>query len=67
MQKLVLGLLCGVALTVAAYMAYAQAEHQVDDKGYIDIGSYTETATKKPGLRSSVRKNEAPGTHLQVF
>jgi len=26
---------------------FAQSDHQADDKGYIEIGSYTETAAKK--------------------
>ena len=47
MKKVLLSLLAGLAMASAAYLTWAQADHQVDDKGYIDIGSYTETATKK--------------------
>lgn len=47
MQKGLLVLVCGLAMGMAANVAYAQADHQVDDKGKIDIGSYKETATKK--------------------
>jgi len=47
MRKVLMVLVVALAIGTAAYMAYAQASSQVDDKGYIDIGSYTETATKK--------------------
>jgi len=39
--------LCALGLASATYLAFAQADHQVEDKGYINIGSYQETATKK--------------------
>src|ERR1700733_9614300 len=55
MRKSIMVLVCGLALGSAAYMAYAQANSQVQDKGYIDIGSYTETATKKRPTSSLYR------------
>jgi hypothetical protein len=39
-------MVAGILVTLA-YMAYAQINSQVADKGYIEIGSYTETALKK--------------------
>lgn len=55
MKKGLWVLVCVAAMGSAAYLAWAQADHQVDDKGYIDIGSYTETATKKRPLGSLYR------------
>jgi hypothetical protein len=47
MKKGMQALLCVLAMASAPFLAWAQADHQVDDKGYINIGSYTETAAKK--------------------
>ena len=47
MRNAILAAICLAAMGSAAYIVHAQADHQVDDKGYQDIGSYTETATKK--------------------
>ena len=47
MRNAILAAICLAAMGSAAYIVHAQADHQVEDKGYIEIGSYTETATKK--------------------
>src|SRR5580704_14889211 len=57
MRKAFMVFVCVLAMTSAAYLASAQAEHQVDDKGWIDIGSKTETATKKRPTGSLYRGN----------
>jgi len=47
MRRATMVVVAVLAITVVSYMAYGQAQSQVDDKGYIDIGAKTETATKK--------------------
>ena len=51
MRKAILAVLVIVGMTgvfgALAYVVFAQVNSQVTDKGYINIGSYTETATKK--------------------
>src|SRR5215510_10545412 len=51
MRKAIIAVLVSLGMTgvlgALGYVAYAQINSQVEDKGYIEIGSYTETATKK--------------------
>ena len=57
MRKALIVFLIVLSLPVSAYLVFAQAEHQVDDKGYIDIGSYKETPTKQRPSGSLYRGN----------
>lgn len=55
--------LMGAALAAAAIsMAFAQAEHQITDKGWIDIDSTKETATLKRPM-GSIYKNVVPSIY----
>ena len=51
MRKAIIAVVLSLGMTgvlgALAYVVLAQADHQVSDKGYIEIGSYTETAAKK--------------------
>ena len=52
MRKALVVFLVVLSLPVSAYVVFAQADHQVDDKGYIEIGSFTESAAKKRPIGS---------------
>jgi hypothetical protein len=56
MRKAIIAVFLSLGMTgvlgALGYVAYAQINSQVEDKGYIEIGSYTETATKQRPLGS---------------